>query len=311
MIDFSHFNNIVALLNFFTTEEKCLKVLKEERWKNGDVVCPHCGKHHCYTLKTGRYRCPECGLTFSVLVGTIFENTKVSLIKWFAAMYLMSTHRKGISSRQLAKDIAVTQKTAWFMMHKIRTLLAQYDSPSLNGIVQCDEVYIGGRETNKHEYKKGKGTQGGAGKMPVFGMVEEMGRLVAISVPNTTSETILPIIGQFIEEGSTIYTDESSIYNNLGNMGYEHHCVKHSAKEFSKDGITTNSIEGFWGELKRSIFGIHHFVSEGYLQSYIDESVFRYNTRKENTSAILHRLFRSAACGYVRYWDIAEWVKAA
>ena len=144
MIDFTRFNSIFALTDYFDCESKCRKAIFESRWEKGDVVCPYCGRHHCYVRKDGLFRCPECGKNFSVLVGTVFENTKISLRKWFIAMYLISTHKKGISSVQLAIDIRVTQKTAWYILHKIRTLYKQDESIVLKGVVECDEMYLGG-----------------------------------------------------------------------------------------------------------------------------------------------------------------------
>ena len=172
MIDFSHFNSIIELTSYFNSEEKCKKVIFESRWNKHDVVCPFCGQRHCTTRTDGRFHCSHCKANFSVTVGTIFENTKIPLVKWFLAMYLISCHKKGISSVQLATDIHVTQKTAWYILHKVRTLYKQDDNVQLYGLVECDEMYLGGRETNKHESKKTAKTQGRSTKTktPIFGM---------------------------------------------------------------------------------------------------------------------------------------------
>lgn len=156
MINFSKFNSLYSVAMYFNTESMCQQAIVESRWGD-DVVCPYCGKHHCNKRADGRWCCSQCNKNFSEKVGTIFENTKIGLRKWFMAMYLISTHKKGISSHQLAKDIEVTQKTAWFILQKIRTLFSQDDSTALSGDVECDEAYIGGREQNKHEWKKIKG----------------------------------------------------------------------------------------------------------------------------------------------------------
>jgi transposase-like protein len=160
MIDFSRFDSLFAMTNYFNNETICQKAIIESRWSDGDVVCPHCGKHHCKMSKNGRFHCTKCSHNFSCTVGTIFENTKVSLRKWFMAMYLISSHKKGISSHQLARDIDVTQKTAWYMLHKVRSLYAQDDSNAFSGEVECDEVYIGGKEKWKHQSMKTPNTQG-------------------------------------------------------------------------------------------------------------------------------------------------------
>ena len=151
MVNFTRFDSIISLASYFSNEEICRQFLKEQRW-GSVVVCPYCGSVHVYACGDGkRFKCDGCGNKFSVLVGTIFENTKLPLRKWFMAMYLLSSHKKGVSSHQIARDIEVTQKTAWFILHKIRTLLGQDDNVTLADEVECDEAYMGGREKNKHE----------------------------------------------------------------------------------------------------------------------------------------------------------------
>ena len=206
MIEFRKFNSLKSFVRHFNNEQVCKDALIEARWDD-DVVCPHCGQHHCKLRKDGRFRCNSCKHNFSCTTGTIFENTKVSLQDWFLAMYLVSSHKKGISSCQIARDCEVTQKTAWFMLHKIRSLYGQSDAISLNGEVEMDEMYLGGRETNKHESKKTEGTQGRSTKTktPIFGMIERDGKVVAMKVEDTKGATLLSIVEQFVEEGATTY----------------------------------------------------------------------------------------------------------
>ncbi len=149
MIDFSKFNSLFAMANYFYGDDIYKQTIIVNRWSDGDVICPHCDKHHCKMARNGRFHCTRCNHNFSYTVGTIFDNTKVSLRKWFMAMYLISSHKKGISSHQLARDIAVTQKTAWYMLQKVRSLYAQDDTNAFGGEVECDEVYIGGKEKFK------------------------------------------------------------------------------------------------------------------------------------------------------------------
>ena len=230
MINFKKFNSIISLTVYFNSDDKCKQAIIESRWgvgNNQDVVCPYCGGHHCVVRKDGKFRCKTCGKNFSCLVGTIFENTKLPLIKWFLAMYFISSHKKGISSYQLAKNIEVTQNTAWYMLQKIRLLYAQTDADSFNGTVECDEVYIGGKEKWKHKSMRTPHTQGRSTKTktPVFGIMErsiiinEKGDeepityVHAIVVENTNRATLQPLIQQFVAEGSRVITDELNAYN--------------------------------------------------------------------------------------------------
>jgi len=319
MIDFSQFDSLFAMTMYFNCEAICRQTIIESRWgvgENQDVVCPYCGKHHCATRKDGRFRCNHCKRNFSFKVGTIFEDTNLSLVKWFMAMYLISSHKKGISSCQLGRDIRVTQATAWYMLQKIRLLYGQNDSESFDGIVECDEVYIGGKEKWKHKSMRTPHTQGRSTKTktPVFGMMERsfiindkgeeepMSYVHAFVVGNTNKDTLQPIIGQFVVEGSTVITDELNAYNGLCKMGYSHEVVNHGSEEYARGGIFTNSIEGFWSHFRRMITGCYHNVSDEHLQSYIDESVYRWNTRKMSESERFTHMF-AKSIGLVRKWS--------
>ncbi len=294
MINFSKFDSLFSLVSYFSDEKKCRQAIVESRWPDGDIICPHCGKHHCTRRKDGRFCCSACNHNFTELVGTIFENTKLPLYKWFMAMYLISSHKKGISSHQLGRDIGVTQKTAWFMLHKVRILFAQNDSYALEEDIECDEAYIGGQEKFKHESKKTEKAQGRSlkTKTPVFGMVQRNGDVVAIQTKDTKSNTIIQIIRQFCKEGSRVFTDEYIGYNSLVQSEYKHKVIKHGEKQYVIGDSHTNTIEGFWSQLKRAIYGIYHHVSADYLQRYVDEAVFRYNTRKKTESYRFEKMFR-------------------
>ena len=315
MIDFRNFNSLIALTAYFNSEKVCQQAIIESRWVDGDVVCPYCGEHHCVARIDGRFRCNGCKRNFSCLVGTIFENTKLPLIKWFVAMYLISSNKKGVSSHQLSRDIDVTQSTAWYMLQKIRLLYPQSDADYFDGVVECDEVYIGGKETWKHKSMKTPHTQGRSTKTktPVFGMMErcviinEKGEeekttyVHAFVVENTNRDTLQPIIEQFVVEGSTVITDELSAYRGLSQKGYNHFIVNHGAQEYANGSIFTNSIEGFWSHFRRMISGCYHDVSDEHLQSYIDEACFRWNTRKMGESERFAHMF-SMSIGIVSKW---------
>ena len=316
MIDFSKFDNIISLTSYFSSKKRCEQAVIESRWADGDVVCPYCGRHHCKTSRNGRFHCTGCNKNFSCLVGTIFENTKLPLLKWFLAMYLISSHKKGISSYQLSRDIHVTQSTAWYMLQKIRSLYAQSDAEAFEGTVECDEVYIGGKEKWRHKSMRTPHTQGRSTKTktPVFGMMErstfenEKGEeenityVHAFVVGKTDKDTLQPVIQQFVEEGSRVITDELNAYSGLAELGYTHAVVKHGAEEYANGDIFTNSIEGFWSHFRRMIVGCYHDVSDEHLQSYIDEAVYRWNTRKASESERFSHMFNKSI-GLVRKWN--------
>ena len=324
MIDFSQFDSLIAMTMYFNNEDTCKQAIIETRWSDGDVVCPYCGQHHCATRKDGKFRCNKCKRNFSCKVGTIFEDSNLSLVKWFIAMYLISSHKKGVSSCQLARDIKVTQSTAWYMLQKLRLLYPQSDSEAFGGTVECDEVYIGGKEKWKHKSMRTPHTQGRSTKTktPVFGMMERStivnakGRVENISyvhafvVENTNRATLQPIIQQFVEEGSRVITDELNAYNGLAALGYTHAIVNHGSEEYANGDIFTNSIEGFWSHFRRMITGCYHDVSDEHLQSYIDEAVYRWNTRKASQSERFSDMFNKSI-GLIVTWNELKLCKVA
>ena len=300
-IDYAKLNSLIKVADYFDSEKKCQQILEDSYWGD-DVVCPKCGKHHCKLSESGRYHCTECNHNFSITVGTIFENTKLSLRQWFFAIYLITSNKKGVSSCQLARDLDITQKTAWHILHKIRSVFSQNDSSALTGTVECDEMYLGGAEDNKHKSKRTEGTQGRSTKTkkPIFGMIQRSGKLVAMTVENTKAETLMPIIKQFVAENTVVYTDELKSYNRLSKENYTHGVVHHNEKEFVVDDIYTNTIEGFWSHFKKMVFGTYHFVSKKHLQRYIDEEVYRWNTRLMSESARFKDVFSKSLtrCDY-------------
>lgn len=273
------FNSLFELGKVFEDEQTCIEYLEELIW-NGNPVSPFNPESKVYKCAGNKYRCKITGLYFNVKTNTMFDSTKIPLRKWFMAIWLITSHKKGISSHQLAKDIDVTQKTAWFMNQRIRNCYGFENNHILDDKVENDETFIGGAEKNKHANKKTKGTQGRSckTKTPVFGMVQREGKLVAKKIKSNGQEHLTPEMIKTIKEGATVYTDEWVGYNNIHKF-YKHLYVKHGAKEFVKGDAHTNTIEGFWSLLKRGILGIYHFVSKEHLQLYIDEFVFRYNTR--------------------------------
>jgi transposase-like protein len=252
----------------FPDDDACLELIFLNRF--GDLeFCPKCGaKTKFYRVKKRQcYACMHCGYQIHPLAKTIFRKSSTSLWNWFYAIYLFSVAKNGVSAKEIERHLGVTYKTAWRMAKQIR-LLMQQDVNKLTGIVEADETYIGGKTTWDNKYKN---------KTSVLGLAEKNGGAKAV-VADANATHALPFIRANVEQGSTIHTDESRIYSRV-KWDFEHKFVNHSQKEYVKNGVHTNTIEGFWGQMKRSISGTYHCVSPKYLQSYVNEFVFRYNYR--------------------------------
>ena len=264
------------LFEMFPDQETARVYLEGRLWPNG-IRCPVCGLgERITTRKGGFYRCNQCKEDFTVRTGTIFERSHVPLHKWIYAMYLVVTARKGISSMQLAKEIGVTQKTAWFILGRLRE--ARGDNfEKLSGIIEIDEAYIGGKESNRHANKKLRQGRGAVGKAVVLGMRERGGRTKGMTVGGTDQATVEFAILDQVAPGSTIHTDEGPAYRGLRHLGYTHETVNHRAGEYARDDVTTNGIEAVWAVLKRGIYGTFHHVSEKHLDRYVAEFTFRLN----------------------------------
>ena len=283
------FKSIIDLIKAFPDEQSCIDHLVELRW-NGNVVSPFDPTSKVYNCKGNRYKCKNTGKYFNVRTATLFDNTKVELQKWFMSIYLLTRHSKGISSVQLSKDIDVTQKTAWFMLQRIRNCFG-IDIDQLDNEVEIDETYVGGKNKNRHADKKIPHSQGRStiDKSAVLGMVERDGKLIAKVIQDAKGSTLAPQIIKNIKNSAKLYTDEWMGYNSLQCI-YDHSFVKHNHGEYVKGSIHTNTIEGFWSILKRGIIGIYHFTSKKHLQKYVDEFTFRYNMRGMNSNLKFNEL---------------------
>jgi len=253
--------------------------LQARLWPEG-VTCPSCIlRDRITTRKGGFYRCNRCDLDFTVRTGTIFERSHVPLQKWVYAMYLVVTSRKGISSLQMAKEIGVTQKTAWFMLQRLREACSDDRSRGnrLSGLVEVDECFIGGKEANKHAHKKLNAGRGSVGKVAVVGMRERGGKTRAMVVPGTDRSNLHRAIFDNVKPGSMLHTDEHGGYEGLDGLWFKHSRVNHGAGEYANGTVHTNSIESVWALLKRAIYGTWHQVSAKHLGRYVDEVAFRLN----------------------------------
>lgn len=301
------FKSIFDLLKAFPTEQSCIDHLEKLSW-DGNPVSPFDATSKVYKCAGNKYKCKSTGKYFNVRTGTIFDNTKIPLQKWFLALYVFSSHKKGISSHQLAKDISVTQKSAWFLLHRLRYA---FDHPNfkqtLGNVVEIDEAGIGGQSYYKHANKKLKNEEGStiSGKTSVIGMRERGGNVKAMVIADRTKETLIPIIYENVDLDSVVMTDELIAYQNLGKH-YDHHAVNHSAKQFVNGMAHTNGIENFWSHLKRGIDGIYHSISKEHLQAYVDEFVLRFNTRKFSTQGRFDFVLSAISNKRLKYEDLIQ-----
>ena len=255
----------------FPDDRACLEHLFRARWPRG-VTCARCGlptKHSPRSTQRA-YACNYCGTLVFPTAGTIFHKSPTPLRLWFYAMYLMASTRCGISAKQLERELGVTYKTAWRMFKQIR-LLMEEDSHDLSGTLEMDETYVGG-------FRKPK--------KAVAGIVERQGRVTARVTTDVKARTLLPMLWKRVKpwDQNIVYTDELASYHRLGWFGYRHDTVRHSANVYVRGNVHTNTIEGFWSLVKNGIRGVYHAVGPDYLQSYLDEYVFRYNHRKDRES---------------------------
>lgn len=280
IINFERFNSLYDFFEAFPNEQSCINYLENIRWKDG-VVSPYDPSSKVYHRGDGMYRCKNTGKNFNVRIGTIFEGTKLPLRKWFMSIYLICNHKKSISATQLSKDISVTLKTAWFLLHKVRRTYHIIHTEKLENEVELDETFVGGKNKNRHANKKVKNSQGRSfkDKVPVFGMLQRGGKVICKVVKDTTSKSLTPPILNSIKRTATLFTDEWCGYDVVRKI-YKTKQVDHGKGLYGIEDAYTNTIEGFWSNYcKRVICTIYNYISKKYMQRYFDEFCFRYNTR--------------------------------
>ncbi len=265
------------LARMVPTPEAARLYLEERRWGATGRLCPKCSHPRSIARggdRAGFYRCCQCKAEFTVRTGSVFERSHIPLDKWILAIYMVVTARKGVSSVQVSKELSIRQSSAWFMMHRIRAAMATDCGRMLRGIVEIDETYVGGKETNKHERLKLNAGRGCVGKTVLVGILERGGRVVPRVVRDTGKATLEKLVEDVVLPGSQINTDDHGSYRGLG-ARYEHRVVRHSAKEFVDGMAHTNGIESAWALLKRGFYGTFHKFTVEHLQKYADEFAFR------------------------------------
>lgn len=280
--------NLVEVMQRFPNQESCISHLASIRWKD-QITCPHCNglkvskRNETEIGRIGLYNCYDCNSTFKATHGTIFHGTKIPLQKWFVAIALVLNAKKSLSSYQLSRDLDLNQKTAWYMLTRIRAEMSK-ESALLQGIIEADETYIGGKPRKHGKYKdtepikRGRGTK----KTPVIGAVERGGKVVAQVADKLTGRALLGFIRSVVNMNqSQLITDEYAAYNTVGQQ-MRHNIVKHQEGEYVKGDMHTNTIEGFWSLIKRAWYGSHHHYAVAYTPLYVAEACYKYNYRNHD-----------------------------
>ena len=270
-----------AAIVYFSDPDRAFQYALSLRWPNGAVSCPRCGSDKHSFVKTRRlWHCKGCKKQFTLKVGTIFEDSPLGLDKWMMAFWMLCNCKNGVSSCEVARALGITQKSAWFMLHRIRKTMTD-DSPKIGGKapVEIDETFVGGKVKNMHKSKRPKeGMQGGHGKAVVLGMLERGGDVKARVIDDRRKPHVDPVVTASVDAGSHIITDEFSVYPHLSTP-YYHEVINH-LEGYVRGHVHTNGIENFWSLLKRALRGTYVAVEPFHLDSYVDEQVFRFNNRK-------------------------------
>jgi transposase-like protein len=303
-VKFNETSGLMEAIKYFSDPMVCLNAVSKAKWGNGDPVCPRCTcKRVSFIRPRMLWTCLGCRKQFSVKIGTIFEDSPIGLDKWLCAMWMLANCKNGVSSYEIARGIRVTQKTAWFMLHRIRYAQHHGSIDKMTGTVEADETFIGGKARNMHADKRAAKIHGRGpdGKAVVFGLLDhETGKVHAIHVTTRRKKALQPIIREFVEAGAELHTDALKSYDGLDE--YTHKVVDH-AEAYVQDNVHTNRLENFWSLLKRAIKGTYVSVEPFHLFRYLDEQSFRYNERKDNDAGRFQKVLNSVA-GKRLTWDI-------
>lgn len=278
-------DTMIEAVRMFADEQVAHDFFVAMRWPRG-VACPRsCGSINvAYMAKSRRWYCNDCKGQFTAKVGTVFEDSPIGFNKWLPAFWLLASNRNGISSHELARALKVTQRTAWFMLQRIRLAMTDEAFEPLRGTVEADEAYIGGKWSSMSNKRRraveAAGKSQYSSKAPVFGIVERKGRVRAWAVPNLTLKTLLPKIRETVHEDATIYTDTSRLYHDINEFILHHRAVNHELHEYVRGNVHTNNIECFWAVLKRTLGGTYIHVNARHLDRYLQEQAFRFNERE-------------------------------
>lgn len=289
---------LMDAVRYYTDPRVCFETMLAVKWPDGKVVCPKCGGESVGVIRSRsmlQCRAKECRKQFSVKIGTIFEDSPLGLDKWFVAVWCIANAKNGISSMELGRALGVTQKTAWFMLHRIRLAMRTKSFRKLSGEVESDETFIGGRSENMHKRQREKRIKGrgAVGKAIVQGLLERtqgenLSEFRGFVVPNTSEETLCPNVLRNVAADSHVYTDALPSYGSLANR-YYHRAVDHLTK-YVAGRVHTNGLENFWSLLKRSIRGTYVAVADFHLGRYLDEQAFRFNQRGLNDAGRFRRV---------------------